>query len=117
MQSHFESRTNDIYFDTCSKGKKNSSSKPQKAKAKDFFKFNCIEKKIMHEKGIGLFVIGETNMLYEAHQGKANLFLSNRVSKRLDSVFEKTFVTQTSPKYLLRQTLVFPDPIPPIKIP
>lgn len=64
MQSHFECRRNKIYFDTCSKGKKNSSSKLQKAKERMFLNFNGIEK-IMHEEGIGLFVIDEINMLYE----------------------------------------------------
>lgn len=66
LQSHFESRRNKIYFDTCSKGKKNTSSKLQKAKEKVFLNFNCIEKKIMYEKGVGLLVTGEINMLYEA---------------------------------------------------
>lgn len=55
-------------------------------------------------------------MLYETHEGKAKLFLSNRVSKRLDFVFERTFIAQTSQKYLPKQTLVFPGFIPPIKI-
>lgn len=50
------------FFDTCSKGKKNSSSKLQKAKEKMFLNFNCVEK-IMYEKGIGHFVIDEINML------------------------------------------------------
>jgi len=63
LQRHFESRRSKTYFDTSSKGKKNSSSKLQKAKEKDFLNFNCIEKEIIYEKGIGRFVVGEINMV------------------------------------------------------
>lgn len=48
------------------KVRKNSSSKHQKAKEKMFLNFNGIEK-IMYEKGIGLFVVDDINILYERH--------------------------------------------------
>lgn len=51
-------------------------------------------------------------MLYETHEGKAKLCLRNRMSKRLNFVFERTFITQTPRKYLPKQTLVVPGFIP-----
>lgn len=105
--SHLERRRNKICFDTCSKGKKKSSSKLWEAKEKVFLNFNGVEKEITYGKGRGLCDGRDKHALWGT-LGKAKQFLSGRASKRSDCVFEKTFVTRTSSKYFPKQTSVFP---------